>query len=138
MMITAGKTAASAAEAVDDADISPFRKRLSAIPGMDFDMALVYCGDDEQILEEIVADVAAGCPDRAKKMRGFIADKDFKAYKIEAHTVKSTMATIGMKDLSERAKKHEFAARDNDVEFVLGDAEEFIAEYEDVCRQLEG
>lgn len=101
-------------------------------------MALIYCGDDEQILEEIVADVAAGIPERVERMRKFIADKDFKAYKIEAHSVKGSMATIGMKDLSERAKKHEFAARDNDVAFVLRDAEEFIEEVEETGKLLEG
>ena len=61
-----------------------------------------------------------------------------KAYKIEAHSVKSSMATIGMKDFSERAKKHEFAAKDNETDFIYGDAEDFIREYEEICRKLTG
>ena len=38
--------------------------------------------------------------------------------------------------LSERAKKHEFAAKDNDIDYIKSDAEEFFREYEDVCSKL--
>jgi hypothetical protein len=46
------------------------------------------------------------------------------------------MATIGIEAFSERAKKHEFAARDNDLAFIEGDAEAFITEYLELCKKL--
>ncbi len=121
-----------------EGEMSPLKRRLTAIEGMDFESALCYCGDDEEILGEIVEDVAAECIDRAERMRKDLEAKDMKAYKIEAHSVKSSMATIGMKDFSERAKKHEFAAKDNETDFIYGDAEDFIREYEEICRKLTG
>ena len=69
-------------------------------------------------------------------MREFLAAEDYAAYKIEAHSIKGTMLTIGLKDFSERAKKHEFAARDNDTEFIKQDADAFIDKYLEICKQL--
>ena len=46
------------------------------------------------------------------------------------------MATLGLAELSERARKHEFAARDGDTVFLKEDAEAFIQEYEKICKKL--
>ena len=47
------------------------------------------------------------------------------------------MLTVGLKDFSERAKKHEFAAKENNTEFIYAEAEDFINEYTGLCRKLE-
>ena len=86
---------------------------------------------------DILADVAAEAPDRAERMRKSLEANDIDAYRIEAHTIKSTMATVGLSGLSERAKRHEFAAKDNDVSFIFGDAEGFLDEYTSVCKKFE-
>lgn len=119
-----------------DANMSELKKKLTSIPGLDFNTALCYCGGEEEILAEITADVAKEAPVRAERMRKNLAAKDIKAYGIDAHTVKSTMATMGLKALSERAKKHEFAAKGDDTEFIFGDAENFLNEYEEVCKKM--
>lgn len=117
-------------------DMSPIKKRLTAIDGFDYEKALGYCAGDEDFLSQIAADIAADCPKRAEKMRNSLAANDIKAYGIEAHTIKSTMATIGVEHLRERAHKHEFAAKDNDTTFISADAEGFINEYEEICSKL--
>ena len=61
-----------------------------------------------------------------------------RAYGIDAHSVKSSMATIGLAELSERAKKHEFAAKEDDTDFIYKDAEGFLNEYAKVCKKLKG
>jgi HPt (histidine-containing phosphotransfer) domain-containing protein len=71
-------------------------------------------------------------------MKADLEARDLASYKIEAHSVKSSMATIGLKDFSERAKRHEFAARDNDIAFIYGDSEAFINEYTSLCESLAG
>ena len=116
--------------------MSPIKKRLTAIDGFDYEKALGYCAGNEDFLSQIAADIAADCPKRAEKMRNSLAAYDIKAYEIEAHTIKSTMATIGVEHLRERAHKHEFAAKDNDTAFISADAEGFINEYEEICSKL--
>ncbi len=127
--------------ASDDIDIASEttisgKEGLASIEGLDYKLALSYCADEEDLLMEIVGDVSKEGPDRAERMREFLAAEDYAAYKIEAHSIKGTMLTIGLKDFSERAKRHEFAARDNDTEFIKQDADAFIDKYLEICKQL--
>ena len=127
--------------ASDDIDIASEttisgKEGLASIEGLDYKLALSYCADEEDLLMEIVGDVSKEGPDRAERMREFLAAEDYAVYKIEAHSIKGTMLTIGLKDFSERAKKHEFAARDNDTEFIKQDADAFIDKYLEICKQL--
>ena len=46
------------------------------------------------------------------------------------------MATIGYESFSEKAKQHEFAAKDGNNQFVADNGKAFIDEYEDICRRL--
>ncbi|SEQ95677.1 Signal transduction histidine kinase [Lachnospiraceae bacterium NE2001] len=115
---------------------APLQAKLRAIKGLDYKTALKYCGGEEELLQEIIADVAKEGQERAERMRQSLALNDILAYKIDAHTIKSSMATLGLSDFSERAKKHEYAARDNDLAFIDGDAEGFISEYLDICNKL--
>ena len=121
---------------VQSQTISPIRERLTAIEGLDYDTALHFCDGDESFLTEVVADTVSEYEERSERMRKNLAAKDIKAYEIDAHTIKSNMATLGLKDLSERAKKRDFAAKHSDIDFILGDAEAFIDEYSDVCRKM--
>ena len=114
------------------------RDRLSVIEGLDYDTALKYCGGDEELLAEILGDLARECMVRSERMRKSLEARDIKTYEIDAHTIKSSMATVGMKDFSERAKKHEFAAKAGNTDFIYKDAEDFIKKYEEICRKLGG
>jgi CheY-like chemotaxis protein/HPt (histidine-containing phosphotransfer) domain-containing protein len=130
LAVTADKS-----EVISDA-VSPIKKKLLAIDGLDYDTALGYCAGEEELLEEIVSDIASESEDNLRRMKASLESGDIKAYQIDVHSVKSSMATIGLMSLSERAKKHEFAAKDNDIDFIKSDAEEFFREYEDVCSKL--
>ncbi len=134
-MLPAEKVMAAAVQPEAQTSLS-LRDRLTAVGGLDYDTALKYSAGDEEMLLEIIGDVADGCDDHVKKMRKSLEEKDIQAYRIEAHTIKSTMLTVGLKEFSERAKKHEFAARDNDTDFVYKDADAFINEYIEICRKL--
>ncbi len=112
------------------------RTRLSAIEGLDYNTALLYSGGDESILREILQNMASECSGRCERMRKNLSEEDWDAYRIEAHSIKGQMATIGMNDLSKRAMKHEYAARDKEVAFILEDAQSFLSEYGDVCGRF--
>ena len=115
---------------------SSIKSRLTTIEGLDYDTALDYCGGEEELLQEIIADIAGECSVRTERMRKSLEANDIKAYRIDAHSIKGSMATIGLKDFSERAKKHEFAAKDNDLDFINGDIDDFISEYTELCEKL--
>ncbi len=134
-MLPKEKVIESSAEVLSE-DTGTLKNRLSYIEGLDYDEALSYCGGEEDMLLEIIGDIAREWPERSERMRKSLEEKDIKAYKIDAHSIKSSMATIGLKEFSERAKKHEFAARDNDIAFIYGEADSFINEYIEICKKL--
>lgn len=114
----------------------PIRDRLTAIEGLDYEKALGFCAGEEELLEEIVADIAAEAENRIERMKKSLAEGDIKSYQIDAHSIKGSMATIGLQDFSDRAKKHEFAAKENNTEFIESDSEEFLKKYAEICRRL--
>ena len=134
-MLPKEKVIESSAEVLSE-NTGTLKNRLSTIEGLDYDEALSYCGGEEEMLLEIIGDIAREWPERSERMRKSLEEKDIKAYKIDAHSIKSSMATIGLKEFSERAKKHEFAARDNDIAFIYGEADSFINEYIEICKKL--
>ncbi len=113
-----------------------YKSRISAIEGFDYDTAINYCAGDEAFLKEIMGDVYGECDERIDRMRGNIQKKDFASYRIEAHSIKGSMATIGFGAFSERAKKHEFAARDGEYDFILEDFDSFVEEYTSICQKI--
>ncbi len=69
-------------------------------------------------------------------MRAAYSARDHKTYQINAHTIKSNMATIGASALSERAKKHEYAGRDSDWDFIEEDMEGFLTAFAQICAKI--
>ena len=128
--------AADAAAEGYGAHENEIRARMTAIEGLDYDMAISNAGDSEELLSVIVDEIANEYTDRISRMKGFIKDKDYKGYEIEAHALKGLMATIGVMGLSERARKHEKAAEERNAAFIEEDAESFLAEYEELCRRI--
>ena len=110
--------------------------RLRAIEGMDLDEALNNCGQDESILEAVVEDILSDSNERADRMRALVKEGNYKDFGIEAHALKGLMATIGVKGLSERAKKHEYAVKEGNHAFVDEDYEGLVSEFTDLCGKM--
>ncbi len=117
-------------------ELSDIEKKLSEIDGLDVDVAMQYAGNDEDILAQVVDSIASGCEAMIKTLREDLEASDYEAYRRDAHSVKGLMATIGLSSLSDRAKQHEFAARDGNIDFIKKDCEGFIEEYRTVCEKL--
>ena len=124
------------AEKDNNPDQQSLRSKLSSIDGLDYEIAIRHCADEEDLLQEILGDMVGETAVRAERMKKSLEAQDIKAYEIDAHTIKSSMATIGLMDFSERAKQHEFAAKANDTEFINKEAESFIEDYLDICKKL--
>ena len=123
-------------EADNEEELSDIEEKLSKIEGLDFDAAMQYAGDNEEILARVVESISEGSGKMIASLRADLSDEDYDAYRRDAHSVKGLMATIGLGGLSERARKHEFAARDGDIEFIKKDCDGFIEEYRTVCEKI--
>ena len=117
-------------------DPSALRKKLEGIEGLDYDAALKLSGGYEELLEETVSIIVSECDEKTESMRNSIASENWKGYGLVAHSIKGLMGSLGLKDLSERAKKHENAAEALDIEFIRSDCDGFIEAYREVCKKL--
>ena len=112
------------------------KEKLSTIDGLDYDSALVHCAGDEGMLCEIISDIVRESAYKAIEMEESLKKGDIDSYRVVAHSIKGLMATIGLKDISEHAKRHEFAAKDNNLDYINEDGAAFIGEYRDICAKL--
>ena len=110
--------------------------RLRSVEGLDYETAMAYAGNDEDFMEELLHDIADECEVRIESMKNALAEDNLDLYRREAHSIKGLMATIGLMPFSERAKQHEYAAADSDLEFIKNDCEKFYAEYREICSKL--
>ena len=112
------------------------REKLEKIEGLDYEKALSLAGGHEDLLKETIGIIAAECDEKSERMHECIEAEDWKGYELVTHSIKGLMASLGLKELSERAKKHENAAVNADADFIRSDGEAFIDAYRDICARL--
>ncbi len=112
------------------------RERLSSVEGLDYDTAIGFASNNEELLEEIILEIAGECEERVARIQSALKEKDMDSYQREAHSLKSLMATIGLNDLSESARKLEKAAEDKDIIFIQAESWSLISRYQDTCLKL--
>lgn len=125
------------AQKEDKMDIEPARKKESVqraediredvdIPGIDAKTAMKKMYLDVETYRDILRtyrddlDVIIVRSSKAKN------DKDIKAFVIDVHAVKSSSASVGAIELSEMARKLEMAGKDNDIEYIEANFDDFI------------
>ncbi len=80
------------------------------------------------------------CLDGKRKLevlRDLWEEKDYKAYGIEVHALKSASANVGAIRISKRAKEQEKAVKREDYAFVDSHAEKLLAEYEEQLEHIQ-
>ncbi|MCR5268776.1 MAG: response regulator [Lachnospiraceae bacterium] len=122
----------------DTVDTSALKERMTEIEGLDYQTAMNFAGNNEALLGEIVEEIANQCEEKILEMQNALAEEDLMAYRRDVHSLKGLMATIGLHDFGERAKRHEMAAKDGDLMFIRSDHEAFFAQYRDICEKLSG
>ncbi len=69
-----------------------------------------------------------------EKLYEHLENMNLKDYGIIAHSIKSVMASIGAKGMSEQAKKHEFEAKAKNSGYIGTNGKKFIEEYKDIIN----
>lgn len=80
------------------------------------------------------------CLDGRRKLdvlRELWEEKDYKAYGIEVHALKSASANVGAMQVSNRAREQEKAVKREDFTFVDSHADKLLAEYEEQLDHIQ-
>ena len=119
----------------DDTFTDEARKIFAEIcPDVDLDTGLGYCMESKSFFVEMLNEFVAD--DKPEKIQAAFDAQDVKNYQIFVHALKSSAFLIGAMDLGERAKSLELAAKDNNVDEILNNHDNLMAEYKKIRRQL--
>ena len=117
----------------------PEPKKLSLeerFPFLNVSTGMSYCANDEDFYLEMLKTYCDSS--RLDDIEKFRAESDWPNYRILVHALKSTSLSIGAEGFSEKAKALEFAARDEDADFIAANHDGFIAEYKTLLENIKG
>lgn len=99
---------------------------MSKVYEVNIDKGINYCGGMEDLYYEILGDYVEKTRMYKDEISKYYAENNIKEYIRVSHTLKSTSLTVGMDEFSELAKKHEFAAKEENTEFIRDNFVEYI------------
>lgn len=125
-------------EAAEEVDVTTDEGFLTAMEerGLDTAEAMKYCGATE-LYREMVSMYAAAIDEKAKRIRTFLEEKDYSNYVVEVHSLKSSSKTIGLGELSQRAKELELAGKNGEYQVIEEKTEAVLKAYESTYDLLE-
>lgn len=97
---------------------------------------LQYCDNSEEIYEEMLKAYYEQGLKYKQKLSEYLAERDWKNYKIIVHTVKSTSKLIGATAFSDKAKELEDAAKQENEAKLLADSKQFLEEYQKMLEKV--
>lgn len=109
-------------------------EKAFATYGIDFKSGMAYCMDNIELYKEIVESFVKD--NLMNQMIEQFEDSNWVEYRTIAHSIKSSANTIGAKELGEKARLLEYAARDVDVEYIKAHHQEVVEKYMVLIRQL--
>ncbi len=108
------------------------------LPPQDFNehIGLKYCGSEEGYLEVLRLVYDSGAEEQDKLEQAF-RKKEWKNYTTFVHGLKSTMQSIGVKNLSDMARELELAGKQGEEAYILKHHYAMMTEYDRILKQLE-
>ena len=119
----------------EDAISEEPKEEVFEIEGLDVEKGILYCNGKEQYIKVL----QGYCEDWDNT--GMVAEeayekKDWKNYTIAVHGLKSAMRSIGAMQLSENARKLEYAGKENNIEYILDNHHKLMKEYRELFFHL--
>ncbi len=104
--------------------------------GINVKEGLLHCMNDEAFYLEMLSDYGNDHDQKAADLEGFYKEENWKDYKILVHAIKSGSKTVGIMELSEKAKDLEDAAAREDAGYIRKNHEDFMKGYADMVGRI--
>ena len=111
-------------------------KEEFAVGSLDVQQGMLYCGGKEEYLNILAAYYEERHENR-RLLEELFERHDWKNYTIKVHALKSIMQNIGALPLAAKAKALELAGKRSDIDYLLNNHAEMMAEYRHVMEELE-
>lgn len=106
------------------------------MPGVEIRLGLEHAGGDQALYEEILTITWKDGPEKLKDLKQALKAGDIKNYTIQAHSLKSVAANIGAAELSELAKQHEYAGKEQNLSYIEETAPLLFEKYQDILNAI--
>ena len=103
-------------------------------PWLDTEKGLQYCVHDEDFYLEMIEIYVKG--EKIREIAEAYAVEDWEDYETYVHALKSTSLNIGATALSEHAKALEYAAKENNYEYIREHHGDVLREYSEMLDKL--
>lgn len=97
---------------------------------------LAYVANDKELYIEVLEEFIEEADENIDEITASYEAKDWSQYIILVHALKGTALTMGAVTLSERAKSHEFAGKENRIDDITSDFEGLIALYRETLTEM--
>lgn len=104
--------------------------------GFDMEMAMEFCADDVEILEEVLITAWEEGQKKIRIMRESLETQDYERYHIEAHALKNAAKVFGAVKLSAISLEQEKAAKEKQFDILIKESPLLFEEYERVLALL--
>ncbi len=98
--------------------------------------ALMYCGNDKEIYLELLQDYVDTVNNYSDRLDELYRDENWADYKVLIHGIKSSSKMIGIRELAEKAKQLEYAARDGEIDVIRKNHAAFLVDYRKVYEDI--
>jgi signal transduction histidine kinase/ActR/RegA family two-component response regulator/HPt (histidine-containing phosphotransfer) domain-containing protein len=103
-----------------------FWGEIEQIKGLSIQQGLQYASDSRDFYENLLEMTAAQIEKCCKNLADFISAGNMHNFSVEVHSMKSSLATIGVQALSNRALELETAADNGDTDFCAANLPSFL------------
>ena len=100
--------------------------------GVDYDKGLGYCMYDAGFYRTVLTQYASDASGKRADINRAYEENNWTDYKTYVHALKSSSKTIGATELSELAKLHEDAAKENNIDLITDKKDELFDLYKEV------
>lgn len=100
-------------------------------------VGLKYSGGSEEIYFEIMKAFAEAAEENTANLENTFENEDWKNYAVYVHSLKSTSLTIGAAEVSELAKKLEFAAKNGEADVIKAEHGRLMEMYRGLVAEID-
>jgi HPt (histidine-containing phosphotransfer) domain-containing protein len=118
--------------------MATFLEQINKIEEIDVPAALYLVDDEVEFFEFNVKAFVRNLSPECTKMAEMIKDENIEAFSHVIHAVKSMLATIGAKELSETAQKLESAAKEKNADYCFTTFPPFLDKLTKLYEKLDG
>lgn len=122
-------------EAENVQEKSPGKLAEFAVGSLDVEKGMLYCGGKEEYLN-ILSAYYEERHETQKLLEKLFNGHDWKNYTIKVHALKSMMQNIGALSLAAKTKALELAGKRSDIDYLLKNHADMMAEYRHVMEEL--